>query len=102
MSRRKSLDDDLRSLLGTNYVYFQPPASVRMSYPCFRYSLSNMYSKRADNRNYLNRDRYTIIYITKDPDDDMPHKVLEKLQMCNYDRNYNADGLYHHVFSVYK
>ena len=102
MSNRKSLDDDLRSLLGSSNVYFQPPSSVRMSYPCFRYSLSGIRSKRADNMNYFNKDKYTIIYITKDPDDDMPHRLLEKLSMCNYDRNYNADGLYHHVFSVYK
>lgn len=100
MSRRKALDDQLRSLCEN--VYFQPPASIRMAYPCFRYNLANILTKEADNMGYFNFDRYTVMYITKDPDDEVPHKLLETIQKANYDRNYCADGLYHHVFSVYK
>lgn len=100
MSRRKALDDQLRALCEN--VYYQPPASIKMKYPCFRYNLANIFAKEADNMGYIVLDRYTVIYITKDPDDEVPHRLLETIQKANYDRNYCLDGLYHHVFSIYK
>ena len=36
-TRRLELDADLRALLGSTNVYFQPPETKKLKYPCFIY-----------------------------------------------------------------
>ena len=35
---RLELQDLLETVLGSQYVYFQPPATLRMRYPCIVYA----------------------------------------------------------------
>ena len=57
MNRRLELHSKLVQLIGNNNVYFQPPASVKMSYPCVVYNIGNGEAKRADNQLYGYIDR---------------------------------------------
>ena len=81
-------------------VYFSPPASIHMKYPCIRYEFSNFNTSYADNQNYLITKRYTVTVIDTKPDSRIPEELL-KIPMCNSDRSYVADGLYHFVFTIY-
>lgn len=101
MGSRLNLHKELRDILKTKYVYFQPPASVRMTYPCIRYSISGIDSKHANNRIYKNTSRYEIIVIDSDPDSDIPEKILNHFTMCSFDRWYSADNLNHFVLTLY-
>ncbi len=101
MSRREQLDKILRAILESGNVYFQPPESVKMKYPCIRYELSDIANRHADNKNYNLVDRYTIQYINKDPDDATKRYILETFEMCSFDRFYTADNLNHYVFTLY-
>lgn len=48
MSRpRTSLDDILRDF--TDNLYYQPPANVRLAYPCIIYDLDSSYTRFSDN-----------------------------------------------------
>ncbi len=100
MDRRLELHQILKNILGSANVYFQPPPSVKMVYPCIVYNRDGIQSTKADNINYLNRVRYTITLIGSSPESPIIKDLLE-LQMCSYNRFYTADGLNHDVFSLY-
>lgn len=101
MASRLSLHEDLKSILGSNNVYYQPPASVRMAYPCIKYSLSGVDQTRANNATYNLTNRYEVIVIDTDPDNLIHEKVLSTFPMCRLDQVYVADNLYHKVITLY-
>lgn len=100
MDRRLNLQEILVNILGSNNVYFQPPETIKISYPCIIYERNNIDQRYADNRAYINRVRYSITLITKTPESDLVEKILE-LPLCSYDRYYAADSLSHDVFTLY-
>ena len=57
---RLNLHEKLTSILGTRNVYFQPPATVKMSYPCIIYDLMDIDEKYANNDAYLSKEKYKI------------------------------------------
>lgn len=100
MKRRLQLQHDLETILGSRFVYFQPPSSVKLSYPCIVYSLDDIDVKKANNRLYLSKKCYRVTVIDEDPDSDIPEKILE-MPMCSFDRSYPADNLNHWVFILF-
>lgn len=97
---RLDLHEELCKILGSRFVYFQAPESVKMSYPCIRYSKDKADLTYADDSRYLKQNRYTITIIDKNPDSEIPDR-LEELQYCSHDRNYVADNLNHFVYELY-
>ena len=100
MDRRQELQTILESILGSRNVYFQPPPSVKMSYPCIVFERSDIKSTHADNVKYLNQPRYTVTLIGSDPESEIVSKILT-LPLSSYDRFFTYDGLNHDVFSLY-
>lgn len=100
MGRRLNLHEELCELLGNENVYFQPPASVKMSYPAIRYRLYDIDNNHGDNIPYLQFHAYEITLIHKDPDNDVVEK-LSKLPFCRFNRHYAAENLNHYVFILY-
>ena len=90
----------LETFKGDRNVYFQPPPSIKMSYPAIRYKLYTIRNTNADNLAYLQATGYEMTYITKDPDDPMITS-LGKLPMCTLDRFYTSDNLNHYVFIIF-
>ena len=100
MDRRLELDAILRDILGNDHTYYEPPASIKMKYPCIRYSRSHIDAVFADNKPYLRHKRYELILIYEDADSDLPDKLLENIT-ASHDRHYVADNLHHDVFTTY-
>lgn len=100
MVRRQELQSKLEELLGSRNVYYQPPASVQMTYPAIMYSKADLDSKLANNKKYLNKTRYTITVIDYTPDNSVIEKILE-LPYSSYDRYYVSDNLNHDVITLY-
>lgn len=98
---RTSLHEELCTLLGSRHVYFQPPPTVSMHYPCFVYDLRLIGTRKADDDIYQMNDSYTVKYITRDPDSTMPHDILRNWRYVAFDRVYKADNLYHYVYTLY-
>ena len=98
--RRLELHDILSSIEGVKKAYYQPPESMRMTYPCIRYERSNGLTTFANNYPYQFTMRYTVTVIDTDPDSKIVEEVA-KLQMCTFDRAYSSDNLYHSVFTLY-
>lgn len=99
--RRLEFDGELRTLLGTKNTYFEPPANVRMQYPCVVYSRSGIYDTRADDLKYLKRQRFSVTVIDTNPDTEWPQMILDHFPYARFDRPFSADRLAHYVISVY-
>lgn len=98
--RRVELHELLCSILGSRHVYFQPPESIKMEYPAIRYSRSKIESTKADNSRYLGNVRYSIIFISRTPNNNIVDE-LESLPYCSHERFYTAENLNHDVFTIF-
>lgn len=100
MGKRVQLQELLETLLGSENVYFQPPETVKLIYPCIIYSLSNIDTIFANNKPYQHYPEYLVTVIDKNPDSEIPGKVAS-LPMCSFDRHYKADNLNHYTYKLY-
>lgn len=99
--KRIDLSPVFRGILGNNNVYFQPPASHILKYPCIIYERNSRDTDHADDLIYKDYNQYTITLIGRDSDnDDYIDKLLE-IPYCSYDRRFISDNLYHDVFNLY-
>lgn len=100
MADRLDLQTILLGLLDSDNVYFQPPSTISMSYPCIVYNRNNAKTDFADNEAYKNKKRYQVIVIDQNPDSKIPDKVAA-LPMCTFNRFYAVDNLNHDVFYLF-
>lgn len=101
-SNREELSKILHKILGSDYVYFDPPESKQIHYPCIIYQRSSGDTDFANNVGYRFTKRYQITVIAKDPD--VSARIMDKLAklpMCTYDRHYTSDNLHHDIFNLY-
>ena len=99
MKSRLELSEILHTL--ADNVYFQPTTGTKIKYPCIIYERSSGLNIPADNRSYLFTKSYTITVIDKNPDSEIPDKIIDTFQMCTFDRHFVSDGLNHDVFTVF-
>ena len=100
MDRRLELHSKLCDLLGSSHVYFQPPETVKIVYPCIIYNLDYINVRHADDKGYLGRDRYLITIVSKNPD----YSIVRELAMwplCSFNRFYTIDNLNHWIYELY-
>jgi len=100
MANRPDLYDVFTEILGNKNVYFNPPISIKMSYPCIRCILAGKNVKNANDSKYQKHNRYTVTIIDYDSDSEIPDR-LEELPYCTLDRTFCADGLNHFVYTLY-
>jgi hypothetical protein len=100
MAQRLELQAVLTGILETDNVYFQPPPTVQMQYPCIVYHRDYELSEYADDIPYKHRKRYLVTVIDRDPDGGIGDKIAQ-LPMCVYDRFYTADNLNHDVYKLF-
>lgn len=100
MGTRLQLQNELEELLGSRNVYYQPPESIKMSYPAIKYSKSDVDVRFADDSIYFQKRRYELIVISRKPDEPVIDKLLA-LRYCSYDRHYVSDNLNHDVLTLY-
>lgn len=101
MAERLTLHEELCTLLGSRNVYFNPPESVKMRFDAIRYDSGGWDLKRANNKVYSATTRYDGVVITKDPDTDLPMKLINHFEMISFGSPYIADNLNHYPFTLY-
>lgn len=99
--RRYRFQDELEEMLGSSHVYFQPPESVKMSYPAIVYSRRSGETEFADNGRYTYMQGYDVTVISKSPDFVSTLDVPGHFPMCRSDRTFISDNLVHDVFVIY-
>ena len=86
---------------GNQNLYFQPPAGFKMNFPCIIYSeiMPNMI--KANNMNYITTKQYRITVIDRNPDTQIPDKIVENFKMCRILDRSIIDNLYHIYLEIY-
>lgn len=98
MGSRLELHDVLLAV--TPNVYFQPPASVQLAFPCIVYSRRAGKPRYANDSLYAYKKSYSLTVIDKNPDSDIPDKIL-KMPLCSFDRHFTKDNLNHDTYNLY-
>ena len=101
MASRLNLHEELCEVLGSNSVYFQPPESIKLKYPCIVYSLSRVDKQNANNVCYRTTYGYTVTLIDPNPDSIFFESILSHFPMCSFDRAYASDNLNHFTYTIY-
>lgn len=101
MARRLNLQETLEELLQSENVYYQPPPSVHLKYPCIIYRDYVISQRYANNTIYGIERSYTVTLITRQPDDPLAEK-LAWLPKCRFERAFTNDNLYHWVYRIYE
>ena len=100
MASRLELQTKLEELFGSRNVYYQPPESIKMEYPAIVYSKEDINTTHANDAVYSKKVKYSLIVISKKPDDPVIDKLLE-VPYCSYDTSYKSDNLNHDVLTLY-
>ena len=97
---RLDLQTKLEELLESENVYFQPPESFRLKYPCIIYKRSFIEDLYADNLPYHTEVRYEVTAVDSNPDSKIWQK-LSSFPKSSFVRHYTADHLHHDVFYIF-
>jgi hypothetical protein len=100
MSHRIDFHEVLVGILGSQNVYFQPPPSFKIKYPCIIYNRNSIRTDFANNKPYFNNVRYSVTIISADPDSELVEKMAKQPQ-TSFDRHFTSDGLNHDIFNTY-
>lgn len=99
---RLVLHEKLCSLLGSRNVYYQPPANIRMKYPCIVYSSHPVYKFRADNVRYLAWYQYKVQIIAHDPEFPLFDTFPDNFTYCAESApRFAQDNLNHANYTLY-
>ena len=98
--RRLELHEVLCEMLESRHVYFQPPPTVQMKYPCIVYEKMPHKTLYANNVPYAFQDEYRVTVIDKDPDTQIPKKVAQ-MATAKAERPFQNQNLNHYPYTLY-
>lgn len=97
---RLTLQAALEEFLGSRNVYYQPPETIKLKYPCIIYEMNRIQKIPADNIAYLKNKEYSLTIVHKDADSELPDTILDHFEYIGFDRSYVSDNLYHEVYTI--
>jgi hypothetical protein len=99
MASRIDFDNILKAIPGIDHVYFQPPESMKIEYPCIIYTDSQSDPQFADDEVYLLPHRYVVRLVCHPKDFDGPLKDrIAKILKTPMRQTYQKDRLYHCIY----
>lgn len=99
MDKRLELHSKLIAFLPN--VYFQPPANIRLEYPCIIYNKSGKRRFKANDQTYKGTQQYKVLVIDRNPDSVVADEMEEQLQYCGITGYYTIDNLNHTSLTLY-
>ena len=105
-SQRDYLDDILRSIDGVKKVYYQPPASIHLEYPCILYKLSGYNRMYANGVCYASWPEYEVTLIDHDPESILQKRMLDLGKDADsncyvqFNRFFTSDNLNHWAYRL--
>jgi hypothetical protein len=100
MDNRLGLHELLVGLMVPNKVYFQPPSSIKLTYPCIIYELATVNVWYANSEKYSHKTAYTVTVIDQNPESELFDAIFD-LRYCKFDRAFVSDNLNHFVFTLF-
>lgn len=80
-------------------VYYDPPESVKLRFPCIIYTHQGITTTYADNLPYTQFSVYQVMSVSRSADDPLVAE-LSRTPGFSFDRHYVSDNLHHNVFDV--
>lgn len=99
--RRLYLQSLLAAIPGVRKVYHQPPANVKMEYPCIRYKMDVLKPIHANDQLYNYRKGWIITIIDSNPDSTIPVIFFKNFPYAKFERNYTEDNMNHWTYLLY-
>lgn len=83
-AHRMKLSAKLKEFVHPDNVHFQPPATVKLKYPCIIYHRMPAHKEFANNTKFLNKPLWRVQVIDKNPDSTIgetltTHSCIQKL-----------------------
>ena len=100
MKTRIELQAMLEELIGSRNVYFQPPESLKINYPCIIYSTTGVANRFGNNDIYKQNLSYELVLVDSNPDSEI-FKKLCKIPKCRFRNFYISENLNHYVFEIH-
>lgn len=82
------------------HVYFQPPETFKMKYPCIVYDIEQDNTIRADDLIYRRKKVYNVTVIDKNPDSELPDAFADIFN-ARMNRHFTSDNLHHFTYNIY-
>lgn len=99
--KRQELQQIFEDLLHNRNVYFQPPETMKLNYPCIIYFKNPPSTAYANDKVFKYNQSYTVTYVDKDPDSEIPYTILTTLRYSRIDSYYRSDGLNHTKLTIF-
>ena len=100
MHNRLTLHEELCQVLGSRYVYFQPPESLKLNYPCIIYERYDIANTFADDIVYDSPRQYRVTVVDQNPDSEIVTKVSQ-MKTARFIRHHVVNNLNHDIFNIY-
>lgn len=100
MRTRLELQAALERLVGSRNVYFQPPESLNIKYPCIIYETHDLKNRFANNNIYKQNFSYQLVLVDSNPDSEI-FKNMCKIPQIKFKNFYISENLNHYVFESY-
>ncbi len=82
------------------HVYYQPPESIKLVYPCIVYDRDRFETAYANGKIYKDMTKYTLTVMDKDPVSPLVD-ILRAIEYCEMDREFTSDNVHHFVFTFF-
>jgi len=82
-------------------VYFQPPSTVTLKYPCIIYNKAPKNTFYGNDGLYISKQGYSIIVIDKNPDSVIADNIENSFLYCTVSQYYVVDNLNHTTLTLY-
>lgn len=99
--RRIELQYKLQEVLGSDHVYFRPPESIKLVYPCIVYRLDDGDVNYANNKAYIFKRRYDVQLIHKTADTELVEALIEAFPYIRFQNSFTYDNLMHENYILY-
>jgi hypothetical protein len=101
MLKRVDIQEKFKFLLGSNNVYYQPPANLKMKYPAIVYSLDGLDVKRFDNTRLINKNCFSVTHIYRNESENLVETMLKNFEYISFDNRSIVDGIYNDHYTIY-
>lgn len=99
MGKRVDLQHELESFISN--VYYQPPSTIKMTYPCIVYFKNSKSTERANDSRYLGTQGYQITLMEHNPDSEIADDIEGHFEHCAISQYFTVDNLNHTTLNLF-
>lgn len=100
-AHRMKFSAKLKEFVHPDNVHFQPPATVKLKYPCIIYNRMPAHKNFANNQKFLNKPLWRVQVIDKNPDSTIGDDIDNSFMYSKIISLDTIDNLLHTTIEIY-